>query len=222
MMTPVARLIVVGSTPKDKLIPAMGWFTMPALIGPLIGPPLAGLVLSVADWPWIFYLNLPIGLLGMIAVMRFVPKGQPREMGRFDTLASCSPPWRSAAWWWWPRPRACRLLPPLGAVRHPAGRPRMAAGSICARPGSRPGRSWIRDSCAIPHLSRQPVGRAVRAAGDRGQPVPDAAAAAGGAGLEPAEGQRGHPGHGSGRADRPAVRRVASSVSASAPRWRCW
>jgi EmrB/QacA subfamily drug resistance transporter len=86
MMTPVARLIVVGSTPKEKLIRAMGWFTMPALIGPLIGPPLAGLVLSVADWPWIFYLNLPIGLLGMTAVMRFVPRSQPnKEMGRFDT-----------------------------------------------------------------------------------------------------------------------------------------
>jgi EmrB/QacA subfamily drug resistance transporter len=86
MMTPVARLIVVGSTPKEKLIRAMGWFTMPALIGPLIGPPLAGLVLSVAAWPWIFYLNLPIGLAGMTAVMRFVPKSQPTEMGRFDTL----------------------------------------------------------------------------------------------------------------------------------------
>jgi EmrB/QacA subfamily drug resistance transporter len=87
MMTPVARLIVVGSTPKDKLIRAMGWFTMPALVGPLIGPPLAGLVLSVADWPWIFYLNLPIGVLGVTAVMRFVPRGLPnKEMGRFDTL----------------------------------------------------------------------------------------------------------------------------------------
>ena len=86
MMTPVARLIVVGATPKDKLIKAMGWFTMPALIGPLVGPPLAGLVLSVAAWPWIFYLNVPIGLLGMTAVMRFVPKSQPQEMGRFDWL----------------------------------------------------------------------------------------------------------------------------------------
>ncbi len=46
MMTPVARLIVVGSTPKDKLISAMGWFTVPALLGPLLGPPLAGLVLT--------------------------------------------------------------------------------------------------------------------------------------------------------------------------------
>lgn len=86
MMTPVARLIVVGSTPKDKLISAMGWFTMPAMVGPLIGPPVAGFVLSVADWPWIFYLNLPIGVVGAIAVRRFVPKGAPDpEAGRFDT-----------------------------------------------------------------------------------------------------------------------------------------
>ncbi|MBU4435283.1 MAG: MFS transporter [Alphaproteobacteria bacterium] len=84
MMTPVARLIVVGSTPREKLITAMGWFTMPALLGPLMGPPLAGLVLTVADWPWIFYLNLPVGVLGLIAVMRFVPVGDRRTDARFD------------------------------------------------------------------------------------------------------------------------------------------
>lgn len=84
MMTPVARLIVVGSTPRDKLIGAMGWFTMPALLGPLMGPPLAGLVLTFADWPWIFYLNLPVGVLGMIAVMRFVPAGDRQPEIRFD------------------------------------------------------------------------------------------------------------------------------------------
>ena len=87
MMTPVARLIVVGATPKARLLSAMGWFTMPALVGPLIGPPIAGLVLSVAEWPWIFYINLPVGLLGAIAVMRFVPPSPPqRDLGRFDTL----------------------------------------------------------------------------------------------------------------------------------------
>lgn len=86
MMTPVARLIVVSATPKDRLLTAMGWFTMPALVGPLIGPPIAGLVLSVADWPWIFYINLPVGLLGVLAVLRFVPRSQPkRDIGRFDT-----------------------------------------------------------------------------------------------------------------------------------------
>ncbi len=86
MMTPVARLIAVGAAPRERLLQAMGWFTMPALIGPLIGPPIAGLVLSVADWPWIFYINLPVGLLGVIAVLRFVPKSRPRrDLGRFDT-----------------------------------------------------------------------------------------------------------------------------------------
>ncbi len=84
LMTPVARLIVVGSTPKEKLLTAMGWFTMPALVGPLIGPPLAGFVLSVADWPWIFWLNVPVGILGMIAVMRFVPHIRTPDPGRFD------------------------------------------------------------------------------------------------------------------------------------------
>jgi EmrB/QacA subfamily drug resistance transporter len=86
MMTPVARLIVVGQAPREQLIKAMGWFTMPALIGPLIGPPLAGFVLSVADWPWIFYLNLPVGLLGMAAVMRFVPPMKSEDPGPFDWL----------------------------------------------------------------------------------------------------------------------------------------
>ena len=84
MMTPVARLIVVSATPREHLIRGMAWFTMPALVGPLIGPPLAGFVLSVADWPWIFYLNMPIGLLGMAAVMRWVPPLKGTHPGPFD------------------------------------------------------------------------------------------------------------------------------------------
>ena len=84
LMTPVARLIVVGSAPRSDLIRAMGWFTMPALLGPLIGPPLAGFVLSVADWPWIFFINIPIGLLGMLAVLRFVPRLPNIYPGPFD------------------------------------------------------------------------------------------------------------------------------------------
>ncbi|MGH1558162.1 MFS transporter [Caulobacter segnis] len=107
MMTPVARLIVVSATPKDKLLTAMGWFTMPALVGPLIGPPIAGLVLSVADWPWIFYINLPVGLLGMTAVLRFVPRASLTATSAASTRpASSCPPWRSAAWSWWPKPPA--------------------------------------------------------------------------------------------------------------------
>ncbi|HYE44645.1 MAG TPA: MFS transporter [Caulobacter sp.] len=84
MMVPVARLIVVGSTPKERLLKAMGWFTIPGLVGPLVGPPMAGFVLAVADWPWIFWLNVPVGLLGMLAVTRFVPRIETPDPGRFD------------------------------------------------------------------------------------------------------------------------------------------
>ncbi len=84
MMTPVARLIIVGSTPRAELVSAMAWFTMPALIGPLLGPPLAGVLLAVADWPWIFYVNLPVCLAGLAAVARLVPDDRPPHPGPFD------------------------------------------------------------------------------------------------------------------------------------------
>ncbi len=85
MMVPVGRLIIVGSTPKARLVSAMAWFTTPALVGPLIGPPLAGFVLGIADWPWIFFINVPVGLLGMVAVAKLAPNMQRPDPGRFDT-----------------------------------------------------------------------------------------------------------------------------------------
>ena len=84
MMTPVGRLIVVSSAPRDRFVSAMSWFTMPGLIGPLLGPPLSGLILGVASWPWIFYVNIPVGILGMAAVASFVPKIAQPDPGRFD------------------------------------------------------------------------------------------------------------------------------------------
>lgn len=84
MMTPVGRLIVVGSAPRERLVSAMASFTMPALLGPMIGPPLAGLVLSVADWPWIFLINLPVGLAGMVAVFFLAPELPKAEVAKFD------------------------------------------------------------------------------------------------------------------------------------------
>ena len=84
MMTPVGRQIVVGSSPRDKLVSAMTWFTTPAMVAPLLGPPLAGLILGVASWPWIFFVNVPVGLVGMAVVVRVVPRLQPPDPGRFD------------------------------------------------------------------------------------------------------------------------------------------
>jgi EmrB/QacA subfamily drug resistance transporter len=86
MMTPVGRIIVVGSHPRDQLVKAMIWLTTPAMLGPVVGPPLSGFILSVATWPWIFYINVPVGLLGMAAVLRFVPKMRRPHPGKFDSF----------------------------------------------------------------------------------------------------------------------------------------
>jgi EmrB/QacA subfamily drug resistance transporter len=84
LMVPVGRLIVVSAAPRERLVSAMSWFTMPALVGPLVGPPLAGFILGIADWPWIFFINVPVGLLGLLAVARFVPPLHQPDPGRFD------------------------------------------------------------------------------------------------------------------------------------------
>jgi EmrB/QacA subfamily drug resistance transporter len=85
MMTPVGRIIVVGSHPREQLVKAMIWLTTPAMLGPILGPPLSGFILTVADWPWIFYINIPVGVLGVAAVLRFVPAIRQPHPGRFDT-----------------------------------------------------------------------------------------------------------------------------------------
>lgn len=93
MMTPVGRQILLGTVPRERLVSAMAWFTTPALVGPLVGPPIAGFILGVADWRWIFFVNLPIGLLGMAAVVAFAPRIVAERPGRFDTkgfLLTCT------------------------------------------------------------------------------------------------------------------------------------
>ncbi|WP_276292993.1 MFS transporter [Notoacmeibacter marinus] len=73
MMTPVARLILVRTTPKDRLVDAMALLTIPALIGPFLGPPLGGFITTYVSWHWIFLINLPIGLVGIVLAGVYVP-----------------------------------------------------------------------------------------------------------------------------------------------------
>jgi EmrB/QacA subfamily drug resistance transporter len=84
MMTPVGRLVLVRSVPKAGLVNAMAWFTTPALIGPMIGPPLGGFIATYLSWPWIFWINVPIGLMGIVLVTLFVPNHRQASMPRFD------------------------------------------------------------------------------------------------------------------------------------------
>jgi EmrB/QacA subfamily drug resistance transporter len=84
MMMPVGRTIVINASPRNALVTAMMWLTLPAMVGPMIGPALAGVILQVAEWPWIFFVNVPVGLLGIAAVLRFVPRTLRPHPGSFD------------------------------------------------------------------------------------------------------------------------------------------
>ncbi|HBF61546.1 MAG TPA: MFS transporter [Methyloceanibacter sp.] len=72
MMVPVGRLVILRSVPKEELISALAWLTVPALMGPVIGPPLGGFITTVFDWRWIFWINIPVGLLGIYLASRFI------------------------------------------------------------------------------------------------------------------------------------------------------
>jgi EmrB/QacA subfamily drug resistance transporter len=72
MMVPVGRLVILRSVPKSELVGALAWFTIPAIVGPIAGPPLGGFITTYFDWRWIFYINIPIGLLGIVLVTRYI------------------------------------------------------------------------------------------------------------------------------------------------------
>ena len=72
MMTPVGRLVLLRSVDKSALVAAMAWVTIPALIGPVIGPPLGGFITTYFSWHWIFLINIPIGLIGIAMALRFI------------------------------------------------------------------------------------------------------------------------------------------------------
>ena len=76
MMIPIGRLVLLRSVAKEDMVQAMSWLIMPALIGPIVGPPLGGFIVTYLNWRWIFYLNLPVGLLGVALVTKFI--GQVR------------------------------------------------------------------------------------------------------------------------------------------------
>jgi MFS family permease len=69
---PVGRLVILRSIAKSEMIAALAWLTVPALVGPVIGPPLGGFITTYLHWRWIFYINLPIGALGIALTWRFI------------------------------------------------------------------------------------------------------------------------------------------------------
>lgn len=84
MMTPVGRLIVLRSTPKAQLVNALAWLTVPALIGPVIGPPLGGFITTYFQWRWIFWINVPVAALGLILVTLHIRDIRMDDVADFD------------------------------------------------------------------------------------------------------------------------------------------
>jgi len=84
MMTPVGRLILIRSFPRSQLVTAMTYMTLPAIVGPLIGPVLGGFLTTYLSWRWIFYVNVPFGLIGMFMALRFVEDTRPDKSVKFD------------------------------------------------------------------------------------------------------------------------------------------
>ncbi|WP_205318441.1 MFS transporter [Klebsiella pneumoniae] len=84
LMVPVGRLAVLRTTPKHQLIKAIATLTWPALVAPIIGPPLGGFITRYASWHWIFFINVPLGLAAIILSLRIIPDIRETERRSFD------------------------------------------------------------------------------------------------------------------------------------------
>lgn len=86
MMVPVGQVILLRWSCREHLLQAMAFLSIPALVGPVFGPPLGGLLVSVLSWHWIFLINLPIGVLGIVMVLRHLPDYPAQPQVRLDAL----------------------------------------------------------------------------------------------------------------------------------------
>lgn len=84
MMVPVGRLVILKSVPKHELVSSLAWLTVPALIGPVIGPPVGGFITTYFHWRWIFWINIPVGLLGLVLATLYIPDLRGETRVRFD------------------------------------------------------------------------------------------------------------------------------------------
>lgn len=84
MMTPVGRLILLRSFPRSQLVTAMTYMTVPAVVGPTLGPLIGGALTTYAGWRWLFYVNVPVGLIGVALALRYVEDAKEARTPRFD------------------------------------------------------------------------------------------------------------------------------------------
>jgi len=86
MMVPVGRLVILRTIPRSEFVGALAWLTIPALLGPVLGPPVGGFITTYFHWRWIFWINLPMAALGMVLATLFIPNVCGETISRFDYL----------------------------------------------------------------------------------------------------------------------------------------
>ncbi len=86
MMMPVGRIVVFQATEKKDLVSIVTISTVPMLFAPTVGPPLGGFIVTYMTWPWIFFLNVPIGILGVVSALYYIPKLRPQGRRPFDVV----------------------------------------------------------------------------------------------------------------------------------------
>jgi EmrB/QacA subfamily drug resistance transporter len=86
MMMPVGRLAIIRTFPKSELLGAMNFVILPALIGPLLGPTVGGLIVHWLSWRWIFFVNVPVGLVALYLVYRYMPDYRGHEQRPLDVI----------------------------------------------------------------------------------------------------------------------------------------
>src|SRR5262249_28098813 len=83
MMTPVGRLILLRTFPRDRIVTAMMYMSLPAMIGPSMGPVVGGFFATYTSWRWIFYINIPIGVIGIALAHRFIAHNREGVPGSY-------------------------------------------------------------------------------------------------------------------------------------------
>ena len=86
MMLPVGRLIVLRVIPKHEMVNAMAWLSIPALFAPLMGPPVGGFITTYYDWRGIFWLNVPVGIVGIVMASIVVPQVKADHVRPLDII----------------------------------------------------------------------------------------------------------------------------------------
>ncbi|WP_416427597.1 DHA2 family efflux MFS transporter permease subunit [Pseudomonas sp. App30] len=98
LMVPVGRLVVLRVTEKKDLVRMMAIIIWPGLAAPMLGPPIGGFIVTHFTWPWIFYLNIPLGIIACLVALRLIPNSRPAEPRPFDGLGFVLLASACAAW----------------------------------------------------------------------------------------------------------------------------